>query len=307
MCMTSHDPVFHDEAPDPYVVRAEQRLEMLRELAEIGMDLARGLKPGAEADKASGETPAKDPAAVYAPLSRAIRLTLVLEARTDEALRDLKAGVETVRQQARSGAAVRDFQAREEKVRELVLTVAEREAADSESLDALEAALEERLERDSAYFDCGVRPLRQSVERLCHDLGLSPDWSRWTGEGWDEEESLRSRFSPFNQPSQRPILDKNGAPLAQPLTNGLPPTPSSEAHACGAAGAQFGKSVPYPPLSPTAPNRRHPGRSGGAAESRDPEDWAQAPWIANPSHRRGQWAWPLDPASPGRAAALRAG
>jgi hypothetical protein len=28
------------------------------------------------------------------------------------------------------------------------------------------------------------RPLRESVEAICADLGLTPDWSRWTDDGF---------------------------------------------------------------------------------------------------------------------------
>jgi hypothetical protein len=204
------------ETLDLSVARAEHRLRLLEELAEIGMELARALKPGPEADekadKTAAEAPAKDPAAVFAPLSRAIRLTLALEARTDQDLRDLKAGVSRARKEARAKAA-HDCGAREQQVRALVLNVAERECESLEAFDELEEALQERLDYDEAYDEAGQRPVRQTVERLCKDLGLTPDWSRWAGEGWAYEETpTRPRFSPFHQPSPRPILGDEAAP-----------------------------------------------------------------------------------------------
>jgi len=212
-----------EETLDLSVARAERRLRLLEELSEIGMELARALKPGADADKttagdiAAAEVPTKDPAAVFAPLSRAIRLTLALEARTDQDLRDLKAGVSRERQEARAKAAERNGEAREEKIRESVLKVAERECENLDALVDLEEALEERLDMDEAYFDRSLRPLRPTVERLCKDLGLTPDWSRWAGEGWAYEETpTRPRFSPFHQPSPRPILGNDEAPRQTP-------------------------------------------------------------------------------------------
>ena len=202
---TPDEPATTGEALDLSIARAERRLRLLEELSEIGMELARALKPGAEADKTAGEAPAKDPAAVFAPLSRAIRLTLALEARTDQELRDLKAGVSRAPQHARA-------QAREDQVRDLVLKVAERECEDISAFEGIEEALQERLDLDEAYVDCSLRPLRQTVERLCKDLGLEPDWSRWAGEGWvDEDIPTRPRFSPFHQPSPRPILTDDEA------------------------------------------------------------------------------------------------
>jgi hypothetical protein len=209
---TADETATAEETLDLSVARAERRLRLLEELSEIGMELARALKPGAEPDKTTaGDAPAKDPAAVFAPLSRAVRLTLALEARTDQDLRDLKAGVSRARQERRERAP-HEAEAREEKISELVLKVAERECESREAFEEIEEALQERLDLDEAYFDCSERPLRQTVERLCKDLALTPDWSRWAGEGWEEEDiPTRPRFSPFHQPSPRLVLTDDEA------------------------------------------------------------------------------------------------
>jgi hypothetical protein len=214
-----------DNAPDPSVLRAERRLRLLAELAEIGMELARSLRPGALADAAceptadgdttteTGRGRGRDPAEAFAPLSRAIRLTLALEAKTDAELRDLKAGIVRAREEQRTVAAQRrniaadeDALAREEKIRDLVIEAAEAEIEDRGAMLELYDALEERLDEDVAYVDRAERPLRDIVERLCGDLALRPDWSLWDGEGWVRTEPpARPRFSPFNQPSARPF------------------------------------------------------------------------------------------------------
>src|SRR5665213_4007892 len=69
-----------DHAADPAVQRAERRLRVLAELTEIGMELARGLTavPAENAADAAGagdkgRTRRRDPAEVFADLSRAIR------------------------------------------------------------------------------------------------------------------------------------------------------------------------------------------------------------------------------------------
>ena len=199
-----------EEAPDPAVARAERRLRLLQELSEIGMELARALKPGTEAD----ETPGKDPAAAFAPLSRSIRLTLTLEAKTDEALRDLKAGVVRAREEARAPMSEEVRKARKTRIEGLVADVITAEAEDAREFDSLYAALEERLEEDEAYEDCAERPLRETIERLCKDLMLTPDWSRWDGDGWiNDGPPIRPRFSPFHQPSHGPLLDDEGGLL----------------------------------------------------------------------------------------------
>jgi len=201
---------------DPSVVLAESRIRMLRRLAEIGMELAERTL-NTEAAPAKG----RDPAEFYAPISRAIRLTLALEAKTDEELRDLKAGVVRKREKEKKraarrheAAAAKEAQERAVKVRDLVAEAAEFEIADVYEFAQVYHALRERLDEDPAYDDCGVRPLRETVERLCKDLMLSPDWSRWEGEGWIKQEGApkRHRYSIFNQPSARALLDDDDIP-----------------------------------------------------------------------------------------------
>jgi hypothetical protein len=231
-----------EEAPDPSVVLAEGRLGLLRELAEIGMKLARALEPcaPAAADDAAGNPKSRDPADAFARLSRAIRLTLTLEAKTDEALRDLKAGVVRKREkekkrttERREAAAAKDAEERALKVRELVAEAAEAEIADIHEFTDRYFALRERLDNDPSYRDYGQRPLRETVERLCKELMISPDWSRWDGEGWTREESApkRSRYSIFNQPSAVPLLDDEDDPdesEAEPRPGRLQPAHSLE-------------------------------------------------------------------------------
>jgi hypothetical protein len=80
------------------------------------------------------------------------------------------------------------------------------EAETEADCDDLFDALDERIEDDVFYDDLQDRPLREIVERLCEDLGLSPDWSRWIGDDWVADDKLRrSRCSGFNQPSRKPL------------------------------------------------------------------------------------------------------
>jgi hypothetical protein len=204
-----------EEALDPSVARAERRLRWLEELAEIGMELARALRPRADADETPDKTTGKDPATAFAPLSRAIRLTLALEARTDEDLRNLKAGIVVAREAAWAPLPEPVRKDRVERVRGLVLAVVDAEAEDPDEYGELYEALDERLEEDEAYFNLARRPVRETVERLCKDLTLTPDWSRWQGEGWIDD-GARPLYSPFRQPSRKPLLDEDGEPLATP-------------------------------------------------------------------------------------------
>jgi len=222
-----------DEAPDPFILRAERRLRLLEELTEIGMALTRALKPEAEArqepsdDKAQAK--GRDPADAYARLSRAVRLTLALETRTDQQLRDLKAGIIRGREDERAEAAERaahvDRSVRRAEVCYLVENLADTEIEDEDEWENFSAALEERLDDDEAYEDLDKWPLRETVERLCKDLGLSPDPSRFAGEDWSVDDANgRSFFSPFRRPSRIPLITPcPRPPLIEPPSGRLQP------------------------------------------------------------------------------------
>jgi hypothetical protein len=203
---------FSVEAPDPAIARAERRLRLLERLTEIGMALAEGLRDQVMYPEAC-KTPVENPADAFARISRAVRLTIALEAKTDQALADLRAGVAREREDAKvravktaREAAQKAREDREQRVTDLVLAVGEFEVADREEFHGLMDAVLERLGNDSAYVNIDGTPLREIVERLCKDLDLSPDWSHWTGEGWDEHYTHdRDRWDPFNQPSRKPI------------------------------------------------------------------------------------------------------
>lgn len=194
----AEDPAAEDGS-DPSIERAERRLRLLEELAEIGMELARGLKqpgpaggdaePQGAAEAASGRR--RDPAEAFAGLSRAIRLTLMLEERTDQALRDLKAGLAAARQETReraakaaADAADRRREDRKARVTDLVMDAAREQISDEADLERLDLEFEERfLLGDDSWAD-DERPLRQVVGEICAVFDLTPDWRRWTGEGW---------------------------------------------------------------------------------------------------------------------------
>jgi len=235
---TAEDPPAVDEAEllAASVARAEHRLRLLDEMAEMVMELARGVTEqaraakGAPSETAPDDAPAGEasvhPAAPagaaddLAKLSRALRLTLDLAGRLEEMLRSLRVGEAAARETrrkertARAARVVIDkCEAMQDRVVEHVTMAIQREAeSESDCCDLLKA-LDERLEDDIAYVNVDSGPLREWVEKLCGDLGLSPDWSGWTDEGWPEPPHVffarRSPWSPFNRPSRKPLLYKN--------------------------------------------------------------------------------------------------
>jgi len=180
---------------------------MLRELAELGMALTRELTrraletprdPEAQAANPNpAPRPRQDPADAFARLSRAVRLTLALEAKVEE---DLGAFVTAAMSRAAQSADdeededdrrrrlfPRDYpSAYRNKVRDAVFDVVNREIDDIDpAMDMLDV-LYERLTEGERYDAFVHRPLREAVAAICDDLGLHPDWSRWTGDGWPD-------------------------------------------------------------------------------------------------------------------------
>jgi hypothetical protein len=213
------------ETPAPAIARAERHLRMLEKLAQLEIELAEALQrqalaaanpaPPASPDADARSTPnsANDLSAAFARIARSLRLTLALQARAEEQLRALLAG-EAAKVEVRRAEASRreaaEARARSEhhrsEVERLVQEAAEREAEDEEALESVLEALEERLNDDEAYWDLDQMPVREAVERLCDDLELAPDWSRWEGEGWTPKPPFsRFRFSPWACRSRMPL------------------------------------------------------------------------------------------------------
>jgi hypothetical protein len=241
------DPLADDPSADEAdllaasIARAKHRLRLLDEMAEMVMTLARDVTQQGVAAKAASPDPApNDAPARQAPprhpappaiangsaaddlarLSRALRLTVDLAGRLEETLRGLRSGELKVREarrterELRAGRAVIDkHEAMLDRVVEQVSMAIQREAESEADSCALLKALDERIEDDIAYVNVDSGPLREWVEKLCGDLGLSPDWSGWTDEGWSEPAHVffarRPPWSPFNRPSRKPLLYKN--------------------------------------------------------------------------------------------------
>ena len=222
------------------IARAERRLRVLEEIGEIGMRLMRKLEDP-PAKGAASDAPRSDPAVAFAKLSRAVRLTLDLEVRAEEELRAALAGEVTVHEQRRETrervaaeaeelAGKADEKARQHalsRVEEQVEIAIARESESEKEFFERSAAMDERFEWDEAYDDVRDQPFREVVERLCKDIGLTPDWSDWTEDGWPElpkrGPAARPSWSPFHQVTPKPILKKNQGYHRQTLELAKPP------------------------------------------------------------------------------------
>jgi hypothetical protein len=187
-----------DDPPlDPHaaaaIARAEWRLATLQELAEIGMALTRDLaRQAAEPPAEDKAAPRRDPGDGFARLSRAIRLTLALHARTDGELAQLHAGVAIEVERRREAVAIRDQQTARKrsadhraKVRREVETAFDIEFGEQDSRrGAFCRSLDDCLLYHERFADLESMTLTEAVRGLCAELGLAPDWSRWTEDGW---------------------------------------------------------------------------------------------------------------------------
>jgi hypothetical protein len=219
-----------DIAADPAdaaVARMEARLRVLDEVDEIGLEILDVLRDEVVANPGL----ALAAATAYAGLSRAIRLSVMLALRTEEALRALRAGlfgprVDTKAPAPRGAAApvVRDQPDRdsdeesaedgaEESDKEGYRDPADREAPDvleyDEAIERLAARLDGYIADEAR--DAPAEPPRPSaVARLCADLNLTP------------ARLSRPRASLYGATSRAPLLmPANADPPPKPLRRTL--------------------------------------------------------------------------------------
>jgi hypothetical protein len=94
------------------------------------------------------------------------------------------------------------------------------------SFDAfdLRKALSERLEDEDIERDLDRRPLSELIARICRDLGITPEWSRWQNAFWALEEARQ-------KPPGSPYAAPPPAPEAPRSATAEPPEPEPAAAA----------------------------------------------------------------------------
>ena len=213
---------FDEAITSPAILAAERQLDMLAELAELGMDLARRIHAEAMADLAPvGEgaptraLQKRDPAESFARVTRAIRLTFALETQTHQAIAGLRAprpgsaqdwldDEPNLADAPWMSARRRSLTAHEAHQKNVFDQVARAVSDQVTDYDQAMELLDEVHERLTEYESADTplyRPLRETVEAICDDLGLKPDWGKWAGDGWAPRTEL-SHFDwgPFWNP-----------------------------------------------------------------------------------------------------------
>jgi hypothetical protein len=203
--------------PDPSAERAVRHMRVLEELAEIGMELARSVRRQA---LEPGVAPVQgDLGLAFSRISRAVRQTIALEARidADQLAWAAKRAVERTARRAEDAerqaeAEEHRIDARGAKVQRVIEQAIQAEAADADEAERLLDGMCERLDDCEFCDDLADRPIGEIVARICRDLGLTPDWSRWAQEGWAVEEARDGApGSPYALGrSDRPLGDNDG-------------------------------------------------------------------------------------------------
>ncbi len=191
---------------DPDRARDVWRERVLREMAELDLELMRALTHQAAARAQAGEA-VGDAGLAVSRVSRSLRLTLALEERFAKARRAEIAAVEAERAaEEQSALATERLRGvvRKDEVMEIV-EQAIGDEAEGDRAEALLTELVERLERPEDEADFTDRPIGELAARICAELGLSPDWSLWKDEDWavEEAESRERSGSPFAAPGCR--------------------------------------------------------------------------------------------------------
>jgi hypothetical protein len=128
-------------------------------------------------------------AMAYARTARAVRMTVLLQAKLMREMEAAEGLGETSGEANRRRAARQDAeQARKAAVARIVRRVAEGRCDDPETLDAYAEEACGRLDDEDLYGDVLLRPMGELVARICRDLDLDPDWSRLAQEAWAEAE-----------------------------------------------------------------------------------------------------------------------
>jgi hypothetical protein len=196
-------------ADDPRALIVRQ-LQVLGELAELGLELARAIArpatadgtPEAPADTPPPPQPAKGDACclAFARAARAVRLTIALQSRL---IADLRA-LDEVAERHRKAGPLNATTERKLCVRRIVQRVIDAEIGDEAEYRRLAAEARERLEHDEIYGDVLSRPVGELITLICRDLGLSPDWGQLAQEAWAQDEIASGQVgSPFIPPRGR--------------------------------------------------------------------------------------------------------
>ena len=201
--MTDDVPIQRETPADPALAVAERQLAMLGELAEMAMAASRAFTVSAIASARAAEAVlddkffmpevgranacgAKDAAESIQKVTRAVRLTLMLEMKVAEIVRDIRAGIMTYS----GGVTGRKDAGGTPAVQEIALV---RRRPAGSCLGDRDLDLRSR-DSDAEHLIDIERPdvlpralFRETVNQICADIGATVDWKALTVERTEPE------------------------------------------------------------------------------------------------------------------------
>jgi len=117
---------------------------------------------------------------------RALRLCIMLEAKIDQEIFDLQAGRSPILTEAsaKTCEAVTRLEARGAEMGPEAAEGDGESPEKPERPEALRKEARERFEEDPQFYKLLNGPLKDAIAAICADLGLKPDWSLWTDDGF---------------------------------------------------------------------------------------------------------------------------
>jgi hypothetical protein len=216
-----------EPSPLPSAAENEARdIEMLHELAEITMDLARALGRLALEKAADGDAEAAgDLGVVVTRVGRALRQTIAYRRKIEDGIRKAQDEQDQAEaQQAANRAYYRRVRSAGRKI--MIQRAVEGVLCELEDEERM-AELKERLDVYERFTDFSDRPVSEFVAHICKAMGLEFDWSLFEHEPWAMQEAeTKPEGSPFaewwastqpapaNDPPDIEAMNGTGPPLA---------------------------------------------------------------------------------------------
>ena len=186
--------------------RVTRQLAELVRMAEVGLVLCREIV--AKVRGAEGLT--YDPSLAYSRISRAVRLTVVLESRIAEEHQQALDGVVMVKPRTTKAQAV---------VLEVLHTAIENELENNPDCDReLMIEMRESLPKTiAATFDredlCANAPIAEVIAQISEALDIPIDWDLWRDAPWMAESPPPDENCPNNPPGHLQPTDPDTEPV----------------------------------------------------------------------------------------------
>jgi hypothetical protein len=174
----------------------EGHIDVLGRLTDMGMGIAETIERQVKAAADAGELVPERAPIDFARIARAVRLTVMLQARLIQELEDRdRLAAKDADRAAWSQKCERVTEAFKQKqhVTRIVERIAEADQDDAHEVERLVGEARERLDQDDFYGDILARPVSELIAAICQDLGLDPDWPRLAEEAWARREMAGER------------------------------------------------------------------------------------------------------------------